>query len=395
MKKEWPRVTFGQIMRPNKRPYMLGETEDANLVGMRLYGGGPFHRELKPALQIAKKSHFVIKSGDVIYNKLFAWKGTFGIVPPELDGMFVSDKFPTYELDRTRVDEGWLRWYFRYSPLWEEAQSISIGSAALSKLTLNPPKFLLLTVPLPPLAEQRRVVARLEELALQIREARMLRHTASDEAGALLQNSIASIIGVDWPLIPLEQVVDPERPITYGIVQAGVHVADGVPYIRVSDMARPQLTTVGMLRTAPEIAARYRRSAVREGDIVFAIRATVGKMRFVPKELDGANLTQGTARIAPSDKATAPYLFWALQRRDVLESIQAATKGSTFKEITLGRLREIQIPLPPLNEQRQIVEQLNSLRREVDALKGLQSETAAELDQMIPAALHRAFNGGL
>jgi type I restriction enzyme S subunit len=50
---------------------------------------------LKTALRIAKKSHFVIRAGDVIYNKLFSWKGTFGIVPPELDGMFVSDKFPT------------------------------------------------------------------------------------------------------------------------------------------------------------------------------------------------------------------------------------------------------------------------------------------------------------
>jgi type I restriction enzyme S subunit len=106
---------------------------------MRLYGEGPFHRELKPAMQIAKKSHFVIKSGDVIYNKLFAWKGTFGIVSPELDGMFVSDKFPTYELDRARVDERWLRWFFRYPPLWEQARTMSTGSAALSKLTLNPP----------------------------------------------------------------------------------------------------------------------------------------------------------------------------------------------------------------------------------------------------------------
>ena len=186
MSKEWPRVKFGQIMRPNKRPYTLGDTQDANLVGMRLYGSGPFHRELKPAMQIAKKSHFVIKAGDVIYNKLFAWKGTFGIVPPALDGMFVSDKFPTYELDRSKVDEDWLRWYFRRPPLWEEAQSMLIGSAALSKLTLNPPKFLLLTIPLPPLAEQRRVVARIEELAAQIHEARTLRHQAAEEADALI-----------------------------------------------------------------------------------------------------------------------------------------------------------------------------------------------------------------
>jgi type I restriction enzyme S subunit len=117
-------------------------------------------------------------------------------------------------------------------------------------------------------------------------------------------------------------------------------------------MVKPHLTLVGMLRTAHGIAARYKRSAVREGDVVFAIRATIGKMRFVPAELDGANLTQGTARIAPGDHALAPYLCWALQSRAVVDAIQGVAKGSTFKEITLGRLRTIAVPLPPLSEQR-------------------------------------------
>ena len=136
------RVPFREIMRPNCRPYTLAADQDAKLVGMRLYGEGPFFRELKPALQIVKKTHFVIKSGDVIYNKLFAWKGTFGVVPRELDGMYVSDKFPTYELDRTAVDEDFLIWYFRCPDVWEQARIMSTGSAALSKLTSTPLDFL-------------------------------------------------------------------------------------------------------------------------------------------------------------------------------------------------------------------------------------------------------------
>jgi type I restriction enzyme S subunit len=136
-------VQFREFLTPNSRPYTLGPTEDANLVGMRLYGAGPFHRELKPAMQITKKSHFVIRAGDVIYNKLFAWKGTFDVVPTQLDGMFVSDKFPTYGLDRSQVDENYLRWFFRHPDVWEQARLMSTGSAALSKLTLNPQDFLI------------------------------------------------------------------------------------------------------------------------------------------------------------------------------------------------------------------------------------------------------------
>jgi type I restriction enzyme S subunit len=63
---------------------------------------------------------------------------------------------------------------------------MSTGSAALSKLTLNPPKFLLLTIPLPPLAEQRRVVTRIEQLAAQIYESRALRRRSAEQAGTLV-----------------------------------------------------------------------------------------------------------------------------------------------------------------------------------------------------------------
>src|SRR5262249_22329373 len=73
------RLPFRAFLKPNKRPYLLGPMEDADLVGMRLYGEGPFHRECKAGIQIRKKTHFQISEGDIIYNKLFAWKGTLAL----------------------------------------------------------------------------------------------------------------------------------------------------------------------------------------------------------------------------------------------------------------------------------------------------------------------------
>jgi hypothetical protein len=75
-------------------------------------------------------------------------------------------QFPTYELDRSKVDENYLRWFFRHPDVWEQARLMSTGSAALSKLTPNPPKFLDLTIPLPPtIEEQRQIAMRIEAVA--------------------------------------------------------------------------------------------------------------------------------------------------------------------------------------------------------------------------------------
>jgi type I restriction enzyme, S subunit len=164
----------------------------------------------------------------------------------------------------------------------------------------------------------------------------------------------------EWEKSRLGDVVDSSRPITYGIVQAGPHVEDGIPYIRVSDMTKGYLTTIDMLRTSPEIAYQYRRSAVKFPDLVFALRGNPGLVLKVPPELDGANLTQGTARIAASNHADPDYLLWAIRSPMVQEDIFKRLKGSTFREISLAELKKLVIPLPPLPEQQAIAEILGT-----------------------------------
>jgi type I restriction enzyme S subunit len=135
--------------------------------------------------------------------------------------------------------------------------------------------------------------------------------------------------------------------ITYGIVQAGPHIKDGVPYIRTGDISDGRLSSAeNLLRTSEEIAASYKRSEVHTGEIVCAIRATVGQVVEVPAELDGANLTQGTARIAPQSDINNRFLLWMLRSNAVQRQFDIAVKGTTFREITLGALRRLEVALP-------------------------------------------------
>jgi len=163
--------------------------------------------------------------------------------------------------------------------------------------------------------------------------------------------------------------------VTYGIVQAGPHVDDGVPYIKTGDMTDGQLEVEGLSRTSTEIAEDYSRSKIRTGELVIAIRATVGVVHQVPPELDGANLTQGTARISPKDTIDNRYLLWAIRTNLVQSLIGARTKGSTFNEITLGTLRKVPIPYPEqLEEQQRIAEKLDKISEKLEQERAYLSE---------------------
>ena len=72
-----------------------------------------------------------------------------------------------------------------------------------------------------------------------------------------------------------------------------------------------------------------------------------------------------------------------------------SVKGTSYVGLNLKDVRELHIPIPPLPEQRRMVAELDAIQEQVDSLKRLQSETAAELDALLPAILDRAFKGEL
>ena len=160
-------------------------------------------------------------------------------------------------------------------------------------------------------------------------------------------------IPVEWDVMALYEIVD--ESITYGIVQAGPHVDGGVPYIRTGDMRGDEINVEKLLRTAPQVAKSYKRSAVWVGDIVFALRATVGKVLPVTVELDGANLTQGTAKISPKKSIDSDFLLWAMRTSQVQNAIRLEQKGTTFMEITLGDLRTIRLALPKKKDEQSLI----------------------------------------
>lgn len=391
-----PIVRFGDFLKINLRPYTLAPDQDANLVGVKWYGEGPFHREYKPALNITKKSHFVIRAGDVIYNKLFAWKGSFGIVPPELDGMFVSDKFPTYILDRTQVDENYLKWYFHYSPLWDQARDMSTGSAALSKFTLNPPKFLELTMPLPPLVEQQRIVSILEHLIVKVDEIRKNRIDVNKDIGRkFFQKIIDKTISTSHTYQPLSNyLLNPPR---YGYSGIRNYVETGVAILTLSAVTGFQYRE--SYKFLPEYLVNSDPSIwLKQNDLLISRSNT-------PELVGHAAIYSGTPfpcifpdlimRINVNEQLVdKKFLHYWLQSSLVRDYIMKKARGTspTMKKISQIVVQNISFPSDiTLPEQRRIVADLDRLQVKIDVVKGLQRETEIQIAALIPSILNKTF----
>lgn len=175
-----------------------------------------------------------------------------------------------------------------------------------------------------------------------------------------------------WTNIPLVKLVD--APIVYGIVQPGPEDPDGVPFVQTRDIGTP-LSASQLNHTSPAIAATYRRSEIREDDLLVALRGDIGSTAVVPKDLSGANISRGVARLRVSRSAFAPYVLQVLQSGSVRRAINRASRGSTLREISIASLRAIELPLPPLPEQHRIAETLRTWDDAIHQLDTVRAKT--------------------
>lgn len=286
------------------------------------------------------------------------------------------------------LDRRFLLHFLRQDWVLELGELRMTGSAGQRRV---PERFLdELQIPLPPIEEQRRIAAVLDVAD----ELRAKRRQALAKLDTLTQVIFIDMFGdpsSDWAVEELADVVADGTTVTYGIVQAGEEFEGGVPYIRTGDIVDGEIAVEKLRRTDPAIAARFPRSRIRAGEIVMSIRATVGTTALVTEAIDGANLTQGTARIAPGDTVTPLYLLHFLRSEPTQRWIQQQVKGATFREITLKRLRELPVALPPVALQREFASRL-----ELSALAKARSRSSLQLlDTLFASLQQRAFRGEL
>lgn len=126
-------IRLGDYLSKNWEVVEVSPEETYRLLGVSLFGKGPFLRETLSGMEIKANRLNRVTKGDFIYSRLFAWKGAFGIIPAEFDGCFVSNEFPTYRVDTSELVPDYLRLYFSRPTVWKEVEKKCRGTTKASR----------------------------------------------------------------------------------------------------------------------------------------------------------------------------------------------------------------------------------------------------------------------
>ena len=150
------------------------------------------------------------------------------------------------------------------------------------------------------------------------------------------------------------------KQISYGIVQTGDNLPNGIPCLRVVDLTRDVMRLEDMIKTSEETNKAYRKTILEKDEIVMALRGEIGLARLIDDNLVGANITRGLARISPETKVVLPeFLLWELRSPQFRADLIRRVGGSALQEISLTELRKVRTLLPPLLEQKKIAQILS------------------------------------
>ena len=385
MSKYFPMVPIGEVAYSVERPEAPLPGTVYRQVGVHLWGAGAYERESIDGGETKYSTLHCVESGDIIVNKIWARNGSVAVVNGELAGCFCSGEFPIYAPDRNRIEPRWFHWITKTSWFWHECDLKSRGTSGKNRI--RPEKFLEIQIPLPPVEEQRRIVAKIDELTAKIEEARWLRQQTILDGWTLSESIRANIfkkMSSSWKVKKLDEVA----PINMGQSPPGESYntfADGIPLLNGPTEFGEKYPTPVQWTTAPT-------KLCKPGDILLCVRgATTGRLNWADKEYC---IGRGLAALTPKSELCVPeyvYHFVETQTQEIL----GLAAGSTFPNLPGAKLKVLEIPVPPILEQRRVVAYLDSIQEKIKPLRYLHSQTAAGLNALLPSILDKAFKGEL
>ncbi len=400
MSKVWPLVRLGEVLSPIERPVAPVAGNKYRQIGVRLWGEGAYERESIDGSQTNYSTLSRVETNDVIVNKIWARNGSVAVVSNGLSGCYCSAEFPTFQPKYELLEPQWFHWLTKTPPFWQQCDAKSQGTSGKNRI--KPEQFLSIVIPLPPLAEQQRIVARIEALAARIAEARGLRAAAMEEiklTSTLTSNFIFNKKNINTrdTKMSLGNLVDIRAGVTLGRQLTKSTIS--VPYLRVANVQDGwlDLKLIKEIEVLPEELEKWQ---LQNGDVLLTEGGDwdkLGRGAIWYGEIPLCIHQNHIFRLRINNPKVIPEFLIAYIRSPIgKEYFQTASKQTTnLASINQKQLKAFEIFCPPLSEQHRIVAYLDSLQAKVDALRAAQEASAAELDALLPAILDKAFRGEL
>jgi len=295
---------------------------------------------------------------------------------------------------------------FRVTPLSNDVTSdylyhiLSWALSGLAALThggtmhhIQKPALESYLVPCPPLAEQRRIAAKLDEQMASLASAQAAlaaqREATTVLRSAVLRTALDPATHPDWPVLPLGHLGTLQSGGTPSKAESTFWDNGHVPFVTGADItsgtvsainARSFLTTAGIQSGKTAVAA--------QNDVVIVTRTRVGRVGVAAEALgvsQDVTLLRCTSRVSPE------YIMWCLLANS--ERLIAASRGATIQGLTREVVSQLLIPVPPLTKQRSVVSFLQRTRTDVDKTIAAIDVQAATLDSLRASLLDAAFSG--
>jgi type I restriction enzyme S subunit len=332
---------------------------------------------------------YKVEEGDFVFSKIDLRNGAWGFVPSELAGALVSGDFPIIRIDQTAVWQDYLTYYLSQPYTWEPFRAVSVGTTGRRRA--RPDAVMTLPIPLPPLPEQRAI-------AHVLRTVQRAKEATEGVIAALkeLKKSLMQHLFTYGPVpvtererVPLQETEIGPIPAHWRVVRLGevVEIHDKLR-IPLSDKQRKSRKGIYPYCGANGVLD-YIDDYLFEGEFVLLAEdgGYWGKFESSAYLMKGRFWVNNHAHIlrAIEKYAINIFLLYMLNFMDISVFISGTTRG----KLTQGVLKYLPIPLPPLDEQREIARMLQA----VDAKIAAEQARCAALGEVFKTLLHQLMTG--
>ncbi len=171
------------------------------------------------------------------------------------------------------------------------------------------------------------------------------------------------IIPENWEVVPLNNLV--YRPLAYGVLKPGEYEDNGVYMLRIQDIKTKNIDYKSLFRIPKSLDLEFKRTKLKEGDLILSLVGTIGKVLKINNKLAGANVTRAFGVIGIKEKESVDYIEQYLSSHFMQKWIQDQSKGNAQKVLNIENIKKMPIIYPTLEEQKKIADILSTVDKKI------------------------------